>query len=120
VLVPVPAPVPTSEQFEVPQPVHEFLDAWLVALTRDDAEAYAALGFRSSAAEFQRTEASRESYHLKEVEVGPRSTPEQVHLRVVLSYAFSNGSGRFRTEDELRLLLDATAGGLRFAGYWQE
>jgi protein phosphatase len=120
VLVPVPAPLPTSQQFELPQPVHEFLDAWLAALTRDDAAAYAALGFRSSAAEFQRTEASRESYRLQEVEIGPRSTAEQVHLRVVLSYAFSNGSGRFRTEDELRLLLDATAGGLHFAGYWQE
>jgi hypothetical protein len=41
------------------------------------------------------------------------------HVRVVLSYAFRNREGRFRTEDELRLILVESPGGLRFRGYWQ-
>jgi protein phosphatase len=118
--IPVPEPVPTSAEFALPAPVHAFLDAWLAALTADDPAAYAALGFRTGAAEFSRTQASRESYRLVHVEISPRSTPAQIYLRARLSYAFDNGSGRFRTEDELRLILESTASGLRFAGHWQE
>jgi protein phosphatase len=118
--VPVPEPVPTSAEFQLPEPVHAFLDAWLAALTADDAAAYASLGFRTGAAEFARTQASRESFRLTQVEIAPRSSPAQTYLRVVLSYAFQNGSGRFRTEDELRLILEPAAGGLHFSGYWQE
>jgi protein phosphatase len=118
--VPVSEPVPTSAEFPLPAAVHAFLDAWLAALSADDAAAHAALGFRTGAAEFARVQASRESYRLLEVEVSPRSTRAQTYLRVRLSYAFQNGSGRFRTEDELRLILEPTAAGLRFAGHWQE
>ena len=100
--------------------MHAFLDAWLAALSADDAAAHAALGFPISAAEFARTESARESYRLVKAEVSPRSTPAQTYVRVVLSYAFHNGSGRFRTEDEVRLILEPAAGGLHFAGYWQE
>jgi protein phosphatase len=119
-LVPVPEAVPTSAHFDVPEPVHRFLDAWLAALSADDATAHAALGFPTGASEFLRTQSSRESFRLVEVELSPRSHAQQTYLRVVLSYAFTNGAGRFRTEDELRMILDAGAEGLRFAGYWQE
>jgi serine/threonine protein phosphatase PrpC len=118
--VPAAEPMPTSAAFDLPAPVHAFLDAWLVALSTDDAAAHAALGFPTSAAEFARAQASRESYRMNEAEVSSRSSPAQVFLRVVLSYAFENGSGRFRTEDELRLILEPGADGLHFAGYWQE
>jgi hypothetical protein len=37
----------------------------------------------------------------------------------VLSYVFENSSGRFRTEDTHRLILEKTPDGLRFAGSWQ-
>src|SRR5262249_53647768 len=97
--VPVPEPLPTSEALDLPPPIPAFLDAWLAALSRDDAAAHAALGFPTSAAEFARVEASRESYRLVAAEISPRSNASQTFLRVVLSYAFQNGSGRFRTED---------------------
>jgi protein phosphatase len=111
---------PTSEGFELPEPVHRFLDAWLVSLARDDAAAHAGLGFPTGAHEFLRAQSSRESYRLVEVDLSPRSTARQTFVRVVLSYAFTNDSGRFRTEDELRVILEQGADGLRFAGYWQE
>jgi hypothetical protein len=116
----VPDPVATSTAFELPGPVHAFLDAWLEALARDDAAAHAALGFPTSEAEFRRSESARESFRLLAASVAPHSTPAQVFLRIRLSYAFQNGAGRFRTEDELRFILEPAASGLRFAGQWSE
>jgi protein phosphatase len=116
----VPEPVPTSDAFELPAPVHAFLDAWLAALAHDDAQGHAALGFPTSASEFLRTQSTRESFRLIDAEISPRSTSDQTYVRLVLSYAFTNGNGRFRTEDELRFILHPTADGLRFAGLWSE
>jgi hypothetical protein len=100
--------------------VHAFLDAWLAALAHDDAQGHAALGFPTSASEFLRTQSTRESFRLIDAEISPRSTSDQTYVRLVLSYAFTNGNGRFRTEDELRFILHPTADGLRFAGLWSE
>ena len=39
---------------------------------------------------------------------------------MVVSYAFRDASGRFRTQDEQRLILRGVGGQLRYEGRWQQ
>lgn len=118
-VVPLPDPIPTAAGFDLPEPVRRFLDDWLRALAERDSEALARLGIGGEL-ELLGSLATRESYRLRAAEVAGGAVSEgTAHVRVVLSYAFRNREGRFRTEDELRLILVESPGGLRFRGYWQ-
>ena len=117
---PVPEPEPTAEGFDVPDELRQFLDAWLRSLTRNDHSAHVQLGFAVDAETFARTQAERESYRLHEVEIS-RSDPAQLHVRLVVSWAFyAPGGRRFRQEEERRYILDRTAAGLRYSGLWSD
>ena len=43
-----------------------------------------------------------------------------MYLRLIVSYAFTDASGRFRTQDEQRMILNDVGGRLRFEGRWQQ
>lgn len=117
--VPLPDPIPTAAGFDLPEPVRRFLDDWLRALAERDSEALARLGIGGEL-ELLGSLATRESYRLRAAKVAGGSDAEgTAHVRVVLSYAFRNREGRFRTEDELRLILVESPDGLCFRGYWQ-
>jgi serine/threonine protein phosphatase PrpC len=117
----VPEPTPTSAAFNLPSGLRDFLDTWLRALTENDHAAYTGLGFDESAADFVELQTGRESYRLESVEIAAPQGPGQTHLRLKLSWAFyAPGGRRFRTEDELRYILESTPAGLRYAGQWSD
>ena len=48
-----------------------------------------------------------------------RSRDGRIYLRVVLSYAFHDPRGRWRTEDDHRVVLAETPDGLRYHARWR-
>ena len=46
---PAPEPIPTSAGFDLPQPVHRFLDAWLASLAAQRRASLAAVGLERRA-----------------------------------------------------------------------
>lgn len=116
-----PASIPTADEYDLEPSVRTFVDSWLEAVSSASYRLYYELGFRAPLAEFRRTYGTRESFRLVDAEVVDiaEGTPVRIYLRVVLSYVFENSSGRFRTEDTHRLILEKTPDGLRFAGSWQ-
>ncbi len=114
-------PVPTSAGFELTPPVRTFVDAWLRALETHDSQLFTSLGFRELPTELMGTWTTRDGYRLVAATVDEeRSTPDHVYLRLVVSYAFRNDTGRFRTEDEERMILKSQGSALRFEGRWQK
>ena len=64
---------------------------------------------------------TRDSYRLKAASVDEeRSTADLVYLRLDVSYAFRDAPGRFRTEDEERLILRSDNGKIRYEGRWSK
>jgi hypothetical protein len=114
-------PVPTAAGFELSPPVRRFVDDWLRAQETHDSALFQSLGFRELPSELAGTWTTRDGYRLVAASIDEeRSTPERVYLRLVVSYAFRDGSGRFRTEDEERMILSSAGGSLRFEGKWQQ
>ena len=115
------APSPTASGFELTKDVEDFLSAWLGALAKDDRARLEALGFHDEPAAFAGAPGSRDDFRLVAAEIDEeRSQAGRVYLRLVVSYAFRDATGRFRTQDEQRLILHDVAGRLRFEGRWQQ
>jgi serine/threonine protein phosphatase PrpC len=120
VYVPVPVPVPTSKGFDLPEAAHSFVDTWMQAAAGRDYAAYRALGFPESPQEFEATYGQWEAFKLRKAEIEEsRTTDERLYLHLVLSYAFHDPNGRWRTEDEHRLVLRRTPAGLRYEARWK-
>jgi hypothetical protein len=101
--------------------VERFLNEWLGALATDDRARLEALGFPDESVAFAGTRGSRDSFRLVVAEIDEeRSQAGRVYLRLIVSYAFRDATGRFRTQDEQRLILHKVAGRLRFEGRWQQ
>jgi protein phosphatase len=114
-------PLPTAAGFELAPPVRRFVDDWLRAQETHDAPLFTSLGFRELPTELLGSWNTRDAYRLVDATVDEeRSTAGLVYLRVVVSYAFRDGTGRFRTEDEERMILRSSGGTLRFEGRWQQ
>jgi len=120
VYVPVPVPVPTSEGFDLSEVAHSFVDTWMQAAAGRDYTAYRALGFPESPQEFEATYGRWEAFRLRKAELEEsRTTDERLYLHLVLSYAFQDANGRWRTEDEHRLVLRRTPTGLQYEARWK-
>ncbi|HXX48747.1 MAG TPA: PP2C family serine/threonine-protein phosphatase [Myxococcota bacterium] len=116
-----PAPLPSADGFELAAPVRHFVEDWLRAQATHDSALYNSLGFRELPTDLAGTWATRDSYKLLAASVDEeRSTDDLVYLRLVVSYAFRDSTGRFRTQDEERMILRSTGSGLRFEGRWQQ
>ncbi|HXZ84628.1 MAG TPA: hypothetical protein VEI82_03975, partial [Myxococcota bacterium] len=116
-----PAALPSAQGFELSPPVRRFVDDWLRAQATHDAALFSSLGFRELPSELAGTWTTRDSYKLLAASVDEeRSSPDLVYLRLVVSYAFRDATGRFRTQDEERMILRSTGAGLRFEGRWQQ
>lgn len=111
----------TADAYGLEPRVERFVNDWLEAVVTANYALYSDLGFRESTSEFYRTYGTRDGFRLLNAEVVDVRTrpPVRIYLRLVLSYVFEDGSGRFRTEDTLRLILQEGPDGLRFAGSWQ-
>ncbi len=107
--------------FELPPEVEHFLGDWLDALAADDRPRLGALGFPNEPSTLAGRAGHRDGFRLAAAEIDEgRSHGGRVYLRVIVSYAFTDANGRFRTQDEQRLILDHAGGRLRFAGRWQQ
>ena len=114
-------PVPTSAGFELTPPVHRFVDDWLRAQETHDGALFTSLGFRELPTELLGSWSTRDAYRLVAADIDEeRSSADLVYVRVVVSYAFRDATGRFRTEDEERMILRNSGQGLRFEGRWQQ
>ena len=114
------APPASAAGFELTPEVERFVNAWLAALEADDRVRLAALGFAEEPAAFAGTPGTRDGFRLVAASIDEeRSQAGRVYLRLIVSYAFRDANGRFRTQDEQRLILRAVAGRLRFEGRWQ-
>lgn len=115
------APEPSFAGFELTPPVESFLTEWLAALETSDRARLEALGFSEEPAEFAGRPGTRDGFRLVAAEIDEeRSQPGRVYLRLVVSYAFRDENGRFRTQDEQRLILNDAGGRLRFEGRWRQ
>ena len=113
--------LPTSAAFELSAPAHRFVDDWLRAQETHDAALFTSLGFRELPTELAGAWTTRDAYRLVAASVDEeRSSPDTLYLRLVVSYAFKDAAGRFRTEDEERLILRNTNGTLRYEGRWSK
>ena len=111
---------PTTAGFELTPDVERFLNEWLGAIAADDRARLEALGFPPEPTTFAGADGGRDSFQLVVAEIDKaRSQAGRVYLRLIVSYAFSDSTGRFRTQDEQRLILHEVAGRLRFEGRWQ-
>lgn len=100
--------------------VHAFVASWLEAAGSGDLADYRRLGFPVSSEEFEATYMRWEDFRVTLAEVEPdRSRDGRVYLRVVLSYAFHDARGRWRTEDDHRMVLIETPEGLRYHARWR-
>jgi hypothetical protein len=118
---PIPQPPPTADGFELSPPVRRFVDDWLRAQETHDSQLFASLGFRTLPTELAGTWTTRNGYRLVAASIDEeRSTPDLVYVRVVLSYAFTDNTGRFRTQDEERMILRNNGGKLEFEGRWSQ
>ena len=122
---PLPRPRPRSSRprhtFELTAPVHRFVDDWLRAQETHDATLFTSLGFRDLPNEFAGAWTTRDTFRLVAASIDEeRSSPDTVYLRLVVSYAFKDTTGRFRTEDEERLILRNANGTLRYEGRWSK
>jgi hypothetical protein len=107
--------------FELPPAVEHFLGDWLDALAADDRAQLGALGFPNEPSTLAGSAGHRDGFRLAAADIDEtRSHGGRVYLRVVVSYAFTDASGRFRTQDEQRLILSEAGGRLRFEGRWQQ
>ncbi len=115
------AEIPSADGFGLAPGVWRFVNRWLEAISTADFSLYRDLGFRETAPQFYRTYGTRDGFRLIDAEVVDVATraPVRIYLRLVLSYVFEDGTGRFRTEDTHRIILEERAGNLVFAGSWQ-
>jgi hypothetical protein len=116
----LPSEIPTAAGFGIDPEMRAFLDAWLHAAATRDYAGYRGLGFPDSPEFFDRTYVRWRDFRFARLreEVG-RGEPGRRYVRAVLSYAFENPEGRWRTEDEHRLVLRATPEGLRYEARWK-
>ena len=97
-----------------------FLDAWLLAAASRDFALYHELGFPDPPDLFARTYARWQAFRIEAIDVDDaRGGPGVLFVRATLSYAFEDENGRWRTEDEHRLMLRETADGLRYEARWK-
>ena len=108
-------------KFELTPEVERFLTVWLGALATGDRARLAALGFPDEPTAFAGTPGSRDGFRLVAADIDEeRSQAGRVYLRLIVSYAFRDANGRFRTQDEQRLILYDVGGRLRFEGRWRK
>jgi serine/threonine protein phosphatase PrpC len=114
-------PPPSANGFELPPDVVRFVDDWLQALAAHDRTGLEALGFADLPSAFAGTRGTRDGFRLLAADIDEeRSVGGRIYLRMVVSYAFRDANGRFRTQDEQRLILRDVDGALRFEGRWQQ
>jgi len=107
-------------EFGLAPTVHAFVADWLQAAAAGDFERYRALGFPNPAGEFESTYGRWRDFRVVNASVdAARSGGGRVYLRVVMSYVFHDAFGRWRTEDEHRVVLSETPDGLRFHARWR-
>ncbi len=112
---------PSVARFELTPAVERFLTVWLGALATDDRARLVALGFPDEPTALAGTPGSRDGFRLVAADIDEeRSQAGRVYLRLIVSYAFRDASGRYRTQDEQRLILHDVAGRLRFEGRWRQ
>jgi protein phosphatase len=115
-----PIEIPTTEGFALQPPLRGFLDDWLRAAAMRDFRLYNRLGFPDSPDLFSRTYGSWEAFRFEDIAVDEaRSSEGRIYVRAVLSYVFEDASGRWRTEDEHRLILRESADGLHYEARWK-
>ena len=119
-----PVPAPPAEvpvvALDVDPALRDFLQSWLRAAWRSDYGQYRGLGFPDPPELFEKTYASWEGFRFESAGVEPgRGDAARLYVRATLSYVFENESGRWRTEDEHRLILRKTDDGLRYDGRWK-
>ena len=113
-------PLGSAETLGLDPEVHAFVANWLEAAGNGDLAAYRTLGFPVSNEEFEATYMRWEDFRVTLAEVEPgRSRDGRVYLRVLLSYAFHDARGRWRTEDDHRVVLIETPEGLRYYARWR-
>jgi hypothetical protein len=116
----LPTELPTAAAFDIDPELRAFLDAWLRAAATRDYAGYHGLGFPDSPEFFERTYARWRGFRFARLrEDAGRGEPGRRYVQAVLSYAFENPEGRWRTEDEHRLVLRATPEGLRYEARWK-
>ena len=119
---PIPAPplqVPTVG-LDISPELRDFLQLWMRAAWRTDYALYRSLGFPDPPELWRQTYASWESFRFEAASIEPdRGDDERIYVRATLSYVFEDASGRWRTEDEHRLILQRTDDGLRYDGRWK-
>lgn len=114
-------PLPSARGFELPPDVTRFVEDWLRALASHDRASLEGLGFADETSAFAGVPGTREGFRLVAADIDEeRSVAGRVYLRMVVSYAFRDASGRFRTQDEQRLILRDVGGRLRYEGRWQQ
>ncbi len=111
-------PLAPAETLGLDPEVHAFVANWLEAAANGDLAEYRALGFPVSDEEFEATYMRWEDFRVTRAEV-ERSREGRIYLRVVLSYAFHDARGRWRTEDDHRVVLIETPAGLRYQARWR-
>lgn len=113
-------PLAPASELGLEPDVYDFVSHWLEAAGSGDLESYRALGFPIGQDEFDATYARWEDFRVTLAEVEPERTHDgHVYLRVVLSYAFHDERGRWRTEDDHRVVLETTPQGLRYHARWR-
>jgi protein phosphatase len=113
-------PLAPAETLGLDPQVHAFVARWLEAAGNGDLEAFRSLGFPIGEEEFAATWARWEDFRVTLAEIeSERSRDGRVYLRVVMSYAFHDARGRWRTEDDHRVVLAEGADGLRFRARWR-
>lgn len=114
-------PQASVAKFEITPEVERFLTALLGALATNDRARLAELGFPNEPIALAGAAGSRDGFRLVAADIDEaRSDAGRVYLRLIVSYAFRDANGRFRTQDEQRLILHDAGGRLRFAGRWQQ
>jgi hypothetical protein len=101
--------------------VARFVDDWLRAVSTHDVQRLGALGLRGAPDELAGSFATRDGFKLVAASVDEeRSHDGRWFVRLVVSYAFRDATGRFRTQDEQRWILRDAGGALRYEGRWQQ
>jgi serine/threonine protein phosphatase PrpC len=118
---PDPGAIASSAGFELPAPVARFVDDWLRAVSTRDLARLDALGMRALPDELAGSFSTRDTYRLVAASLDEeRSHAGRYFVRLVVSYAFRDATGRFRTQDEQRWILRDVGGTLRYEGRWQQ
>ncbi len=114
------APEPAPAEIDPAQEIEGFLSAWSSAVTERDYSRYRSLGLELSEQEFLTAYGDRSALELRlELFDWRRAGSDRLAVRVLVTTTYESGGLARRIQEELSLVLDETATGLRYAGRWQ-